>query len=163
MVRTSLVAAVAAVTAALLTPGAPVDAAPSSADLSVDLTAVAGVVMPVVDYHVSVTNNGPQPLGSATVVVALDPRSATLTTTPCVFANATLTCSFGSLAPGATATLINRVYFDVFYTEATVDATATRTASTPTDPNAGNDTDTARCRHESEQIGFPPWPYHMRC
>lgn len=159
MVRTFLVAAV---TAALLTPGAQADAAPSSADLSVDLTAVTTLLMPVVDYRVSVTNNGPQPLTSATVVVTLDPRSS-ITTAPCVFADATLTCSFGPLAPGATATLTNRVYFDVFYTEATLDATATRTASTPTDPHAGNDTDTARCRHESEQIGFPPWPYYMRC
>ncbi|MCC8246120.1 DUF11 domain-containing protein [Saccharothrix luteola] len=159
MVRTLLVAAV---TAALLVPGAQVDAAPAGADLSVDLTAVAAVVMPVVDYHVSVTNNGPEPLTSATVVVALDPRSW-ITTTPCAFADATLTCSFGSLAPGATTTLVNRVYFAVFNTEATVDATATRTASTPADPNAGNDADTARCRHEMEQIGFPPWPYYMRC
>lgn len=159
MVRTFLVAAV---TAALLMPGAQADAAPSSADLSVDLTAVTALLMPVVDYRVSVTNNGPQPLTSATVVVTLDPRSS-ITTAPCVFADATLTCSFGPLAPGATATLTNRVYFDVLYTEATLDATATRTASTPTDPHAGNDTDTARCRHESEQIGFPPWPYYMRC
>lgn len=159
MVRTFLVAAV---TAALLMPGAQVDAAPSRADLSVDLTAVTALLMPVVDYRVSVTNNGPQPLTSATVVVTLDPRSS-ITTAPCVFADATLTCSFGPLAPGATATLTNRVYFDVLYTEATLDATATRTASTPTDPHAGNDTDTARCRHESEQIGFPPWPYYMRC
>ncbi|MFE9747165.1 hypothetical protein ACFYOT_19865 [Saccharothrix saharensis] len=159
MVRTFLVAAV---TAALLTPGTQADADPSAADLSVDLTAVAGVIMPVVDYRVSVTNNGPQPLTSATVVVTLDPRIAT-TTTPCVHANAALTCSFGPLAPGATATLTSRVYFDLFNTAATVDATATRTASTPTDLNAGNDTDTARCHHESEQIGFPPWPYRMRC
>ncbi|MEU4744591.1 hypothetical protein AB0G02_29600 [Actinosynnema sp. NPDC023658] len=159
MFRTFLVAAV---TAALLTPGAQADAVPSSADLSVDLTAVTAMLLPVVDYRVSVTNHGPQPLTSATVVVTLDPRSAT-TTAPCVFDNATLTCSFGPLAPGATATLTNRVHFDVLYTEATLDATATRTTSTPTDPNAGNDTDTARCRHESEQIGFPPWPYYMRC
>lgn len=159
MFRTFLVVAV---TAALLTSGARADAAPSSADLSVDLTAVTALLLPVVDYRVSVTNHGPQPLTSATVVVALDPRSTT-TTAPCVFADATLTCSFGPLAPGATATLTNRVYFDVMYTEATLDATATRTVSTPTDPNAGNDTDTARCRHESEQIGFPPWPYYMRC
>jgi hypothetical protein len=159
MVRTFLVAAVLA---ALLTPGTRADAAPSSADLSVGLTAVTAMLLPVVDYRISVTNNGPQPLTSATVVVTLDPRSST-TNTPCVFANATLTCSFGPLAPGTTATLTNRVYFDVMYTEATLDATATRTASTPTDPNAGNDTATARCRHESEQIGFPPWPYYMRC
>jgi hypothetical protein len=159
MVRAFLVAAV---TAALLTSGARADAVPSSADVSVDLTAVAGVIWPMVDYRVSVTNNGPQPLTSATVVVALDPRSGT-TSSPCAFANATLTCSFGALAPGATAALTNRVYFDIFYTEATLDATATRTASTPTDPNAGNDTDTARCHHERDEVGFPPWPHYMRC
>jgi len=153
---------VAAITAALLTPGTHAAAAPSSADVSVDLTAVASLIWPIVDYRVSVTNNGPQPLTSATVVVALDPRSGT-TSSPCPFANATLTCSFGALAPGATATLTNRIYFDVFNTAATLDATATRTASTPADPNAANDTDTARCYHESDQVGFPPWPYYMRC
>lgn len=159
MVRAFLVAAL---TATLLTSGARAGAVPASADVSVDLTAVANLLLPVADYRVSVTNNGPRPLASATVVVTLDPRGAT-TTAPCAFADATLTCSFGALAPGATATLTNRVHFDVFYTAATLDATATRTASTPPDPHAGNDTDTARCHHESDQVGFPPWPYHLRC
>lgn len=154
---------VAAVAAGLLVPGAPAAATASSADLAVDLTPDSMVLLPLVDYQVSVTNNGPQPLTSATVVVSLDPRATPPSSPPCAYANATLTCTFGALPVGATATLTNRVYYDVMYTEAVLDATATRTASTPADPVAANDTDTARCRHEQESVGFPPLPYYMWC
>lgn len=53
------------------------------------------------------TDNGPQPLTSATIVVDLDPRvSGAVNPPPTCSVDtgaATLTCFFGSLATGATA------------------------------------------------------------
>jgi hypothetical protein len=143
----------------------PVSARTGGADLAVELTAVPSYFFAEVRYTVAVTNTGPQPLTSATVTVAVDPRVWPTTTTPCVLnsTNATLTCSFAALAPGATAKASTVVAFNLPSAPTSVNATATRTASTPNDTNSSNDTDTANCRYESDQVGFPPWPYRLYC
>lgn len=100
-------------------------------------------------YDVSVTNHGPDALTSATVTLQLDSRAHTIWTSPCTFVVATdvVTCPFGAVAAGATATIGFSAYYVMHGSSfATLDTTATRTVSTPQDPVVSNDTDAARCR-----------------
>jgi hypothetical protein len=136
-----------------------VSAKPAEADLEVHLGAVGSLLMPTVFYSVTVTNNGPSTLGSATVVVKLDSRAWSLTSGgPCTLdkPTATLTCPFGSLAGGATATGKASVYFDV-RSASSVDATATLATSAPRDPNSANNSDSHHCFWDGMAgIGQPP-------
>lgn len=126
----------------LATPSAP----GSGTDLTVGLTADGSYLLPGARYEVSVTNNGPQPLTSATIVVDLDPRvSGAVNPPPTCSVDtgaATLTCSFGPLATGATAATTTWVMFVLPPAPTTVTATATRASSTPPDPNPANDSAT---------------------
>ncbi len=128
-----------------------------AADLAVDLRARGSLLLPTILYDVSVTNHGPDALTSATVTLQLDSRAHTIWTSPCTFVVATdvVTCSFGAVPVGATA----KISFTAYYlmggsSVATLDTTATRTASTPQDPVAGNDIDAVRC----DWYLVPGWP-----
>ena len=124
----------------------------SGADLKVRLSAVGSLLLAGARYTVSITNNGPEPLTSATVVVRLDPRAFTTSGSPaCPFDTTadTLTCTFGALPVGGTATSSESVYFVINDNRATLDATATRTASAPSDPSARNDTDSVACTYQA--------------
>jgi hypothetical protein len=154
---------VALVSAGLVVSGATAASAQadSGADLTVGLGAFGIPLLVGASYNVSVTNNGPEPLTSATVVVRIDPRVWTAGgTPPCPLdvAAATLTCTFGALSVGASTSLRSSVYFRVSDDRATLLATATRTASDPGDPNAGNDTASATCqyRRPPEGSNWPP-------
>lgn len=137
----------------------------SVADLAVDLEARNTLLIPGARYEVSITNHGPDPVTSATVVVTLDPRTMRNATAPCVLdADAdTLTCTFGQVPAGSTATMTGLVYFIISGAPAPIDATATRTTSAPADPNAGNDTDTKRCWFQGSSVPPPPPSPPLRC
>lgn len=139
----------------------------SGADLTVGLDATGALLLSGAHYTVSVTNNGPQALSSATVVVRLDPRSGFAVGQPpaCPLDTTTdtLTCSFGPLAIGATSSLTTWVVFGLPQAPAEVDATATLVASTPADPNAANDSASVECHHEQDNLGFPPHPWRLVC
>jgi hypothetical protein len=136
-----------------------VSAKTAEADLEVHLGAAGSLLITTVSYSVTVTNNGPFALDSATVVVKLDSRASALTWgPPCMLdkPTATLTCPFGSLASGATTTDKATVYFNV-RSASSVDATATLAASTPPDPNSANNSDSHRCFWDGlVGIGLPP-------
>lgn len=135
------------------------------ADLAVDLAATGTLLLPGANYQVTVTNNGPSALTSATVVVALHPGAYSGPgSPPCVFSAAadTLTCSFGPLSAGGSATLTGTVFFSLPSPPTPVDATATRTAGVPPDPVPGNDTDTVHCVYKRDSGIFPP-PPTVRC
>lgn len=107
-------------------------------------------------YTVTVTNHGPDPLTSATVVVRLDSRAwSTLGPTICPLdrATATLTCTFGAVPVGASVSLKPCVFYDIDERFATLPATATRTASIPADPNGANDADPTTCWYEFSVLG----------
>jgi hypothetical protein len=99
------------------------------------------------------------------VVVQLEYRTFAGSTSPCVLDSTgkMLTCTFGSLPAGASATMGMLVYFFGINEQRTqIDATATRTASSPSDPNAANDTDTDSCSY----YALPPqqtWPPPVSC
>lgn len=139
----------------------------SGSDLAVEISAIGVPVLPGAAYTVSITNNGPEPLTSATVVVQLDRHVGLIGTnppSPCPLnaKAATLTCSFGVVPVGSTASLRNTVYYILREDRGTLVATATRTASVPADPSSGNDTDMATCWYWTPGIGNP-WPPPVFC
>lgn len=140
----------------------------SGTDIVVGLDAIGSVLLAGARYDVSITNNGPEALTSATVVVQLDSRSGPSgTPPPCPLDTTTdtLTCTFGPLAVGATATVSNWVFFALPYqTHLTIYATATRTASTPTDPDPSNDSATVPCSYSEAPGGiWPPTMWRLYC
>jgi hypothetical protein len=151
-------------TTALLLAASLFGAAPT-ADLAVDLKAQGTDVLPGARYDVTITNHGPEPLASATVVVKFEYQTWSSASEPCEHHPGayTITCTFGPLAAGATATLSRTIYYFVIPSESEsiptpVNATATRTASTPADPNPANDADTKRCWYWGPS-GIPPSTY----
>lgn len=147
----------------------PSAAAPSRSgvDLSVGLAAVGSILLSGAHYTVSVTNHGQQATTSSTVVVQLDPRSPGVITQPppCPLdtTTATLTCSFGPLAAGATSSRTVWVVFGLPRAPTEVEATATLAASTPPDTNPANDSASVTCHHEQDNLGFPPHPWRLVC
>jgi Domain of unknown function DUF11 len=131
----------------------------AKADLGVQLSA-ASSLLPRIRYTVTVTNNGPQTLTSATVAVRLDPRTTSADAPQCAVdsATTTVTCPFGNLATGATATIGFWGWFGNLPPIATaLPATATRISSTPPDPNSSNDTDAATCYWDRGPGLLPPY------
>jgi hypothetical protein len=128
-----------------------------SADLSVDLDAHNTLVFAGARYDLTVTNNGPDPVESATVVLQFEaspyPTGAPNTCTTDLPAR-TLTCVFGALAVGESATRSTTVYYSYGGLARQIHTTATRTASTPSDPNQANDADTETCYYDGSQ-GIP--------
>jgi hypothetical protein len=164
LLRRAFVIALAGTLGILATP--PSAATASGTDLAVELDVVAGLLLPSAQYKVSVTNNGPQALTSATVIVHLDPRvSGTFQPPPCPLdtATATLTCSFGPLATGATAAKTTWVVYNLPNASTSVNATATLTSSTPADPNPANNSAAEECWYTNHYPGFPPYPYRLFC
>jgi hypothetical protein len=131
----------------------------AAADLSVGLSAQhSTVVLPGARYDVTVTNHGPDPLESATVFVTFEYPVTRGGTPPCAVSTKTMTCEFGSVPVGGTATMSVWIYYFGLPGPGPVTATATRTASNPPDPNAGNDTATERCWYYGPS-GIPIQPY----
>jgi hypothetical protein len=148
----------AAALAATLLGAAATTPFPTGADISVDLNMESTVLLNGAHVEVSITNHGPKPLASATVVVQFGANAAPTQPMPCAFDGAaeTLTCSFGALPVGSTATIPTTVYFLISGRPIRFSNTATRTASTPSDPNSANDTDSEDCNYIGG--GFPPPP-----
>ncbi|WP_439679729.1 IPT/TIG domain-containing protein [Embleya sp. MST-111070] len=118
----------------------------SAADVSVALQAngVGGLFGAHIDYTVTVTNRGPNTLASATVTAPL-PSPMTATSPDCAVANRTVTCTVGPLAKGAATTRHFTAPVALLNLGLGYEVTATRTASTPNDPNPGNNSSSASC------------------
>ncbi|MBM7774407.1 putative repeat protein (TIGR01451 family) [Actinokineospora baliensis] len=125
---------------------AAVVAGPPSADTGVKLVAAAPLLGARIDYTVTITNNGPDATTSGSVIVTLPGATTGVTSTTCNPnpATRTATCPIGALPPGAVATHTVQASFGVLAL-GPLNATATRTISTPTDPNPGNNASTASC------------------
>jgi len=122
--------------------------AEESTDLSVHLGYVGLLGMPG-HFEVSITNHGSDPLQSATVTLHAD-HFVLSAPTPCASAfnwpSTTLTCQFGTLPVGATATVSSFPALILNNGNPTHHVlTMTRVASTPADPNPTNDTTTRTC------------------
>ncbi|WP_180357032.1 DUF11 domain-containing protein [Streptomyces sp. TLI_146] len=120
---------------------------PAAADIDVHLTArpQLGILVPYLRYTLTADNTGPDAAVSATITASL-PRGTTATglSAGCTTNPGTVTCTYEAIASGAGTAKS----FDVplhLLSLGRVSVTATRTASTPTDPNAANDSATANC------------------
>ncbi|MFD6891014.1 IPT/TIG domain-containing protein [Streptomyces sp. NPDC059957] len=117
------------------------------ADIDVDLTAQPGfsLLVPYLTYTLTARNTGPGTVTSATLTASLPAGASANTLSPgCTVAGSTVTCAFGSIANGASATKTFRVPLGLL-SLGRVSVTATRTASAPTDPGPLNDSATASC------------------
>lgn len=123
--------------------------ADQEADLAVSLDATAGPLLASqISYDLTVANQGPGSAASGSVVVALPALSASVSNLPsgCTYAAATdqVTCATGAIANGGAKVLSFQANLGLLSLGA-LPATATRTASSPNDPNAANDTSIAVC------------------
>ena len=121
---------------------------PANADLGVDLDATAaGLLVSHVNYHLAVTNNGPGTASAATITTQLPAAATSIASSTCTYSSSTdqVSCPISSIANGATTNITFRAYFGLLTIGLPLHATATRTASSPTDPNAANDSDSANC------------------
>jgi Domain of unknown function DUF11 len=118
------------------------------ADLGVSLSAAAaGLLTSHVNYDVAVTNNGPAAASSATISTQLATQATSIASSTCTFSSSThkVSCPIGALADGATTHATFTAYFGLLTIGLPLNATATRTTSSPVDPNAANDSDSANC------------------
>jgi uncharacterized repeat protein (TIGR01451 family) len=120
--------------------------APPSADLGVSLTATAvpGLLGGRIDYTLTLTDNGPSALESATVTAAL-PSPMTATSGSCTATRAHVTCTAGPLAPGASTTRAFSVPVGPLTLGLPYTVTAKRLSSTPADPVPADDTASSTC------------------
>ncbi|MEV4311906.1 hypothetical protein [Actinocrispum sp. NPDC049592] len=118
----------------------------AQADAAVSLSAVpkAGLLVPRIDVTVRVTNNGPGKLTSAEVRGALSP-GLTANSGPGCTGGSQPVCTFGEIASGASATGTFSVPLGLLYIGLPFRISATKTASTPTDPVAANNSAATTC------------------
>jgi uncharacterized repeat protein (TIGR01451 family) len=120
---------------------------PAMADAAVQLTAqpITVLLNPCIRYTVSVKNNGPAPLTSATVTATLPFPLAAAAGGQCTPGTGNATCAFGAIASGATDSRSFTIPLHLFSLGTPYTVTAKRTASTPTDSNAANDQASRSC------------------
>ncbi|MFC0115286.1 DUF11 domain-containing protein [Kibdelosporangium aridum] len=119
----------------------------NQADVAVGVTATPkqSLLVPKIDVTVRVTNKGPGKLRSAEVRGGLTRGLAANAGTNCTGGSVPV-CTFGELAPGASATGTFSVPIGLLYIGLPYQFSATRTASSPNDPNSANDSATTTCR-----------------
>lgn len=118
-----------------------------AADLAVSLNAQPhlGILVPYLSYTATTHNNGPTAATTATLTASLPAgKTATNLSSGCTSSPGTVTCTYATLAGGADATATFRLPLNIL-SLGHVTVTAARTASTPTDPNTANDSDSATC------------------
>jgi YVTN family beta-propeller protein len=121
----------------------------TNADLSVALTGTPHGLLPhTVTFAATLTNHGPAAVSTATVRLSyptgfVSPSAPGCTVNPTA---RTVTCAVGPLAAGASTTKPITLTIGLLTLGLYLNVTATRTASTPADPNAANDSSTDTCQ-----------------
>ncbi|MFI6641273.1 hypothetical protein [Streptomyces sp. NPDC050504] len=119
----------------------------TAADIDVDVTAKPnlGLLVPYLTYTLTARNTGPDAVDHATVTATL-PQGAGATNLPagCTAGAGTVTCSYGAIADGASASKSFRVPLHLLSLGG-VSVTGKRTASAPNDPNPANDSESVNC------------------
>ncbi len=96
------------------------------------------------DFTVTVTNDGPAALRSATVTATV-PMGLRATSTSCTTSGGGAVCSFGAVPVGGKATATFSVPSGLLTIGLPFTFGAKRSASSPTDPNPANDSATSTC------------------
>ncbi|KOG87533.1 hypothetical protein ADK38_24920, partial [Streptomyces varsoviensis] len=118
-----------------------------AADIDVNVTAQPhlGILVPNLTYTLTAHNLGPAAVTSATITATLPPgASATNLSAGCTTSAGTVTCTYGAIANGASASKSFSIPLSLL-SLGPVSVTGTRTASTPADNNPANDSATATC------------------
>ncbi|MFC7617672.1 FG-GAP-like repeat-containing protein [Actinokineospora soli] len=119
---------------------------PPTADVSVKLTANPniGLLISEIRYTLTIRNLGPDALQSGTVSTPIPAGVKIVPGSGCSVAAGVLTCSTGALA--VNGSVVRKFTHPLSALSiGTLRLTATRTASTPADPNAANDKSTSTC------------------
>jgi uncharacterized repeat protein (TIGR01451 family) len=117
------------------------------ADIAVGLTGAPhknGLLGLSLDFTVTVTNNGPATVRSATVTATV-PRGLLASSTSCATSSGGAVCSFGTVPVGGWATATFSVPAGLLDIGLPFRFTVRRTASAPTDPNPANDSASTTC------------------
>jgi hypothetical protein len=118
----------------------------TQADVAVSMTATPkfGLLVPRIDVTVRVTNNGPGKLRSAEVRGTLSAGLTANSGSKCT-GGAQPVCTFGELAPGASTTGTFSVPLGLLYIGLPYRLAVAKTTSSPTDPNAANNSAATTC------------------
>ncbi|WP_031161958.1 IPT/TIG domain-containing protein [Streptosporangium roseum] len=119
----------------------------AAADIDVNLGAQPhlGILVPSLAYTLTAHNTGPDPVTSATLTATLPPgKSATNLAAGCTTAPGTVTCTYGTIASGASTSKTFRLPLNLL-SLGQVTVTGTRTTSAPADPDPANDNASATC------------------
>ena len=116
----------------------------AAADLAVALAATGHPGLGgYIAYTITITNNGPSALVSATIHATL-PNPMTATSSTCTTTSG-VTCTIGALAGGASTTQTFTAPIGLLTLGTPYAVTAIRTASTPVDLVPSNDSATSDC------------------
>jgi hypothetical protein len=120
---------------------------PPAADIDVNFGAQPhlGILAPYLSYTLTAHNTGPNAVTSATLTATLPPgKTATNLATGCTSIAGSVTCTYGAIASGASASKTFRLPLRLL-SLGQVTVTGTRTTSAPADPNPANDNASATC------------------
>ncbi|MFI6317813.1 hypothetical protein ACIBG8_09865 [Nonomuraea sp. NPDC050556] len=123
---------------------------PPAADIAVGLTAGAPPLLAsYIDYTATATAQGPGAVSTGTIVTQLPAPTTSVTNLAagCSYnsANRQVTCATGAIPNGSAVPKTFRAHLGLLTIGLPLNATATRTASTPSDPDPANDSATAGC------------------
>jgi uncharacterized repeat protein (TIGR01451 family) len=127
----------------------------AKADIAVGLSGKAqktGLLSLQLNFTVTVTNNGPAAVRSAKVTASV-PLGLRANSTSCTTSNGGAVCSFGTVPAGGRATATFSVPAGLLDIGLPFTFSAQRTSSSPTDPNAANDSASTTCT-----VGASCWP-----
>ncbi|HEV2784270.1 MAG TPA: hypothetical protein VGX25_33205 [Actinophytocola sp.] len=120
---------------------------PPAADIEVRLRASSSLLNPTITYTVTGINRGPGTVTSGTITLRVPDSTVSVSSSTCSYnASAkTVSCPVGTLGVKQASSHTVRATQGTLTVGLPLPATATRTASTPNDPNAANDRATANC------------------
>jgi alpha-tubulin suppressor-like RCC1 family protein len=120
---------------------------PPAADIQVRLSASSSLLNPTITYTVTAINRGPGTVTSGTITLRVPNSTTSVSASGCSYnsGSKTVTCPTGQLGVKQASSHTVRATQSALTVGLPLPATATRTASTPTDPNAANDQASASC------------------
>jgi alpha-tubulin suppressor-like RCC1 family protein len=120
---------------------------PPAADIQVRLSASASLLNPTITYTVTGINRGPGTVTSGTITLRVPDSTTSVSAAGCSYnsSNQTVACPTGQLGVKQSSSHTVRATQGALTVGLPLPATATRTASTPVDPNPTNDRASADC------------------
>jgi alpha-tubulin suppressor-like RCC1 family protein len=120
---------------------------PPAADIEVRLSASSSLLSSTITYSLTAINRGPGTVTSGTITLRVPDSTVSVSASGCTYTSSTKTvsCPTGQLGNRQSSAHTVRATQGVLTVGLPLTATATRAASTPTDPNPANDHASASC------------------